>query len=50
MAIRLEIRNKDSDAHETSGNRQNWANLSTGCRLVMDKDDVAAKSTKVATQ
>ena len=30
--------------------RKNRANLSTGCRLVMDKDNAAAKSAKVAAQ
>ena len=30
--------------------RKNRANLSTGCRTVMDKDDAAAKLNKVAAQ
>ncbi len=30
--------------------RKNRSNLSAGCRMVMDKEDVAAKATKVAAQ
>ena len=30
--------------------RKNKSNLSAGCRMVMDKDDAAAKATKVAAQ